>query len=93
MSVLDDDGLYSNVELDHTVSVIKGRAYLFGGQTISKEGEGVEVSDNGVHIVILPSSGIESTDYMKIEASNDSPSRRYGTCIEFNLPLRYYDTA
>ena len=62
----------------HSVSVIKGRAYLFGGKTRSKANEGVEVGDNGMHIVILPSSGIASSDYKKIEASNEAPPKRYG---------------
>ena len=36
------------------------------------------MSDNGVHVLILPSSGIESTDYKKIKPSNDGPPKRYG---------------
>ena len=63
----------------HTISVIKGRAYLFGGKTLSSRDEGgEELADNGIHIVILPSSGVESTDYKKIEGSNEAPPRRYG---------------
>ena len=61
----------------HSISIVKGRAYLFGGKTIGQGGN-VEVSDNGMHIVILPSSGIESTDYKKIESSGDAPPKRYG---------------
>lgn len=45
---------------------------------MSKGGDDAEVSDNGMHIVILPSSGMESTDYKKIEASSDAPPKRYG---------------
>lgn len=60
----------------HSMSIIKGRAYLFGGKTQSKDG-GESLSDNSMHVVILPSSGMESTDYKKIEASNDAPPKRY----------------
>lgn len=62
----------------HTISVIKGRAYLFGGKTLGKDGNGEELADNGMHIIILPSSGVESADYKKIESSTDAPSKRSG---------------
>ena len=62
----------------HSVSVIKGRAYLFGGKTLSRDNIGLEVADNGMHIVILPSSGIESSDYKKIEGSDGAPPKRHG---------------
>lgn len=58
-------------------SVIKGRAYLFGGKT-SKGTEDVAVAENAMHIVILPSSDFESTDYKKIEGTSDGPPQRYG---------------
>lgn len=64
----------------HTISVVKGRAYLFGGKGPKEEGNGEELADNGMHIVILPSSGVESTDYQKIEPSEEAPPRRYGHC-------------
>ena len=61
----------------HTISVIKGRAYMFGGKTTSKDG-GEELADNDMHIVILPSSGIESADYQRIKATEQAPPRRHG---------------
>ncbi|KAG9736530.1 hypothetical protein KCU73_g10223, partial [Aureobasidium melanogenum] len=42
----------------HSISEVKGRAYVFGGKT-----HGNELADNAMHMIILPSSGIESTDY------------------------------
>lgn len=42
----------------HTVSVVKGRAYIFGG--IDMHGL---LADNDMHIVILPSSGVLDADY------------------------------
>ncbi len=63
----------------HTASVIKGRAYLFGGRTSANDG-GQELATNDVHIVILPSSGVESTDYTKVGNAKDAPPARYGHC-------------
>lgn len=57
----------------HTVSVVKGRAYCFGGKT-----HGERLADNDMHVVILPSSGVESADYKRIEASAEAPPRRSG---------------
>ena len=42
----------------HTISVTKGRAYIFGGET-----EPGKLADNAMHIVILPSSGVLEADY------------------------------
>ncbi|KAI7545064.1 hypothetical protein KC316_g14923, partial [Hortaea werneckii] len=61
----------------HTISVIKGRAHAFGGKTSSKSG-GEELADNDMHVIILPASGVESTDYRRIEATEGSPPRRWG---------------
>lgn len=61
----------------HTVSVIKGRAYLFGGKTLNKVGE-LELANNDTHVVILPSSGMESVDYKRVDASSDAPPKRHG---------------
>lgn len=61
----------------HTISIVKGRAYCFGGKTRSKVG-GEELANNDIHVVILPSSGVESADYKKIEASEGAPPRRSG---------------
>ncbi|KAK5125654.1 hypothetical protein LTR85_011928 [Meristemomyces frigidus] len=59
-----------------TISIVKGRAYMFGGKTISKDG-GEEMADNDMHIVILPSSGVESTDYKRVKATSDAPPSRW----------------
>lgn len=47
----------------HSISVVKGRAYIFGGET-----EAGQLADNGMHIVILPSSGVTEADYTHIPA-------------------------
>lgn len=63
----------------HSISVIGGRAYIFGGRTAGKDGAGEQqLADNDMHIVILPSSGVESTDYRRIEATAEAPPRRSG---------------
>lgn len=45
----------------HTISVINGRAYIFGGE----DGDGA-MADNHVHVVILPSGGVLEADYKSI---------------------------
>lgn len=77
----------------HTISVIRGRAYVFGGKEVDENGNEVsrlkdfdlyilttfkKLADNSMHVVILPSSGIETTDYQKISPTLTSPSPRYG---------------
>lgn len=47
----------------HTLSVVKGRAYIFGGETAPGT-----LADNTMHIVILPSSGVLNSDYTSIPA-------------------------
>jgi hypothetical protein len=64
--------------LHHTVSVVKGRAYIFGG-----ESEPGKLADNTMHIVILPSSGVLEADYTTkpAQAANgldDVPGPRKG---------------
>lgn len=61
----------------HSLSVIAGRAYIFGGRTTGKDG-GQEMADNDMHVVILPSSGVESSDYLRVEATGEAPPKRYG---------------
>lgn len=78
ISPADLGRFHADLEPDHSVSVIQGRAYLFGGKTLGKNGDGTELAGNGMHIVILPSSGMESTDYKKVEGSNDAPPKRFG---------------
>ncbi|KAK5137526.1 hypothetical protein LTR08_008506 [Meristemomyces frigidus] len=60
----------------HTISIIKGRAYIFGGITASNEG-GQELADNDLHIVILPSSGVDGADYTKVTATSTAPPKRW----------------
>ena len=51
----------------HSLSVIKGRAYIFGGEEQSRE----PVS-NDMHVYTLPASGVSEADYKKIPAKADS---------------------
>lgn len=62
----------------HTVSVVKGRAYIFGGETTTGQ-----LADNDMHIIILPSSGVLDADYTSkpAQAANgldDVPGPRKG---------------
>ncbi|KAF1842532.1 uncharacterized protein K460DRAFT_380365 [Cucurbitaria berberidis CBS 394.84] len=62
----------------HTVSVVKGRAYIFGGET-----EHGRLADNDMHVVILPSSGVLDADYTTFPARSvngldDVPNSRKG---------------
>ncbi|KAK6001836.1 hypothetical protein QM012_002326 [Aureobasidium pullulans] len=57
----------------HSISEVKGRAYIFGGKT-----HGDQLADNAMHMIILPSSGIESTDYQRLEPTSASPPARFG---------------
>lgn len=62
----------------HTVSVVKGRAYVFGGLTAPGQ-----LADNDMHIIILPSSGVLDADYTSkpAQATNgldDVPGPRKG---------------
>ncbi|PNS13807.1 hypothetical protein CAC42_3300 [Sphaceloma murrayae] len=62
----------------HTVSLVKGRAYIFGG-VIETEAGGKEIlADNDIHVVILPISGTENSDYKRIVAEQESPPARCG---------------
>jgi len=47
----------------HSLSVVKGRAYIFGGETAPGQ-----LADNDMHIVILPSSGVQEADYKAVKA-------------------------
>lgn len=63
---------------NHTVSVVKGRAYIFGGEEASGK-----LADNDMHVVILPSSGVLDADYTKYPARaanglDDVPVSRKG---------------
>ncbi|KAF2791470.1 galactose oxidase [Melanomma pulvis-pyrius CBS 109.77] len=52
----------------HTISVVKGRAYIFGGEI-----ETGKLADNAMHIVILPSSGVLEADYTSNPARSAQP--------------------
>lgn len=52
----------------HTISVVKGRAYIFGGESAP----GV-LADNDMHVVILPSSGVLEADYTTVKARPEKP--------------------
>ncbi|KAB2576594.1 Kelch-type beta propeller [Lasiodiplodia theobromae] len=45
----------------HSISVVKGRAYIFGGELTDGQ-----LADNDMHVVILPSSGVSEADYYTI---------------------------
>ncbi|MCJ1367272.1 hypothetical protein MMC16_006404 [Acarospora aff. strigata] len=47
----------------HSLSIIKGRAYIFGGEIRPRE-----PVDNVMHIYTLPSSGVTEADYQDIPA-------------------------
>lgn len=51
----------------HTISVVKGRAYIFGGEV-----EPGKLADNDMHIVILPSSGVLEADYTSKSAQAEN---------------------
>jgi len=50
----------------HTLSVIKGRAYIWGGEIAAGN-----LADNDMHVIILPSSGVLEADYTAIKAHPD----------------------
>src|SRR5690242_7583968 len=62
----------------HTISIVKNRAYIFGGEKSPGQ-----LADNDMHIVILPSSGVLDADYTSkpAQAANgfdDVPGPRKG---------------
>ncbi|KAH6616688.1 hypothetical protein C7974DRAFT_402260 [Boeremia exigua] len=62
----------------HSISIVKGRAYVFGGEIAQGQ-----LADNNMHIIILPSSGVTNADYtFKVaQAANgfdDVPGPRKG---------------
>ena len=58
----------------HTLSVVKGRAYIFGGEVRPRE-----PVDNTIHIYTLPSSSVAEADYRSIPANGDDvPPPRVG---------------
>lgn len=62
----------------HTLSVIAGRAYIFGGEISPRE-----PVDNDMHIVTLPQDAVSSADYRAIPAKpeitgGEVPEKRVG---------------
>ena len=62
----------------HSLSVIKGRAFIFGGEIKPRE-----PVDNAVHVYTLPSSGVTEADYKMVPAQprtseDDVPPPRVG---------------
>ncbi|KAJ6781757.1 hypothetical protein PWT90_05993 [Aphanocladium album] len=51
----------------HSLNIVDGSAYIFGGETISGD-----AADNDMHVVRLPISGA-STDYYRIKAMPEKP--------------------
>ncbi|KAF2745117.1 galactose oxidase [Sporormia fimetaria CBS 119925] len=52
----------------HTISVIKGRAYIFGGEV-----EPGKLANNDMQVIILPSSGVLEADYTSFAARPSQP--------------------
>ena len=59
----------------HSISVVKGRAYIFGGETSPGE-----FANNDMHIIILPSSGVSDTDYTVVTARGTEPESKAVPC-------------
>ncbi|PQE07271.1 kelch domain-containing protein [Rutstroemia sp. NJR-2017a BVV2] len=62
----------------HTVSVVAGRAYIFGGEINPRE-----PVDNDMHVITLPSGTVTSADYRAIPAKSETaggevPEKRVG---------------
>ena len=62
----------------HSLSIVKGRAYVFGGELKPRE-----PVDNNIHIYILPSSSIEEADYecvvaQPVDGGGNVPPPRVG---------------
>lgn len=52
----------------HTLSIVKGKAYIFGGEIRPRE-----PVDNAVHIFTLPSSSVAEADYQCVPATSRHP--------------------
>ena len=58
----------------HSFSIVKGRAYIFGGEI-----EPRRPVDNDMHVITLPSSGVAEADYQVISGKEvDAPPPRVG---------------
>ncbi|KAL9614908.1 MAG: hypothetical protein Q9167_000650 [Letrouitia subvulpina] len=65
----------------HSLSVVKGRAFVFGGEQQSRQ-----PADNEMHVLTLPSSTVQDVDYKSIPAK--------AATADGNLPLpRFGHTA
>lgn len=59
----------------HSISIVKGRAYIFGGETSPGK-----LANNDMHIIILPSSGVSDTDYTVVTARGTEPKPKAVPC-------------
>ncbi|KAI9743948.1 MAG: hypothetical protein M1818_002682 [Claussenomyces sp. TS43310] len=58
----------------HSLSVVSGRAYIFGGETQARE-----PVDNEMHIIVLPSGTVTEADYKAVPArGGEVPEKRVG---------------
>ncbi|KAI4249303.1 MAG: hypothetical protein L6R40_000761 [Gallowayella cf. fulva] len=62
----------------HALSVIKGKAYVFGGEELPRQ-----PVDNDMHVLTLPSSTVNEVDYKKVPATGSTrddevPAARVG---------------
>ena len=57
----------------HSLSIVKGKAYIFGGE----EGPRKLVT-NDVHILTLPQTDTDDVDYQKIAGGRNAPKSRIG---------------
>lgn len=46
----------------HTLSIIKGRAYIYGGES----SDAAAAADTDIHVIILPTTDVEETDYFTV---------------------------
>src|SRR6266536_5644821 len=61
----------------HSLSVIDGRAYVFGGEINPRE-----PIDNDMHVIILPSGTVMEADYKTIPAKSSNPVNGEGAVPE-----------
>ncbi|KAJ9645883.1 hypothetical protein H2199_002926 [Coniosporium tulheliwenetii] len=55
----------------HTLSIIKGRAYIYGG-----ESSDAAAADTDVHVIVLPTTDVEETDYFTVTPKGPNPGPR-----------------
>lgn len=66
--------IQSLASTSHSLSIVKGRAYIFGGEIVPRR-----PVDNEMHIITIPSSGVAEADYQVISGKDvNAPSPRFG---------------